>query len=671
MLKAVNFILINNNIRYEIAVNQGEDVGKGWIEDNVYASGSKLYAGYYTVRLDKAVLLEPGEPFEVILKIQGDGQEKLAIPFVTNDSHIANLPQKDGVCRLYDPAEGDEWLDISHAYAEDNGSSNYYGYFAIKAMCNDASLKDGETERISVLDIDPDEYLPLIDNPEHEEPDTGEASPSNARRPGGDEEAASSYSRGLDEDEVSSEGIEIRDGHILMKRTALEPLGTSELSEPAAVLPESFDLREEGVLTPVKDQAYTNTCWSFGSTAAVESSYLLNGSNLYDFNYSSGISLETKLPLTEEGTVIYRFDKDDAGSLDDALFTPKLLSWDEGPIEDAYGQLRWELSGDLSAVDVSGFKEETGSTELTENGEEVLLFAPEESGVITVKVSSADDPTKTASCRVMLIEEDPVDSITVSPESLRLRAGQKHQLEVSLELPEGSEAKPVFSSDNPNIAAVDDKGLVLGVSSGTTIIRVRAGGKEATCKVTVWKESSGGYVGSHGADPSMPDPVSGSWSLNADGSWSFSSGETIYKDTWGYIYNPYGNNGKGEAGWFRFDKEGRMLTGWFQDKDGSWYYLNAASDGSLGKMMTGWHEDPDGNRYYLNPDPETGMGRMLTGWQWIGDGPGEQYCYYFYPEAGREGKPMGALAVSCTTPDGYEVDQYGRWCVNGVPRTKI
>ena len=27
VLKAINFALINNNIRYEIAVNQGEDVG--------------------------------------------------------------------------------------------------------------------------------------------------------------------------------------------------------------------------------------------------------------------------------------------------------------------------------------------------------------------------------------------------------------------------------------------------------------------------------------------------------------------------------------------------------------------------------------------------------------------------------------------------------------------
>ena len=51
VLKAVSFDLLNNNVHYEIAVNRGDDVGKGWNEENVYASGSKMYAGYYTVRL--------------------------------------------------------------------------------------------------------------------------------------------------------------------------------------------------------------------------------------------------------------------------------------------------------------------------------------------------------------------------------------------------------------------------------------------------------------------------------------------------------------------------------------------------------------------------------------------------------------------------------------------
>ena len=170
-------------------------------------------------------------------------------------------------------------------------------------------------------------------------------------------------------------------------------LSESEIATGSDMKAERDD--EEGVLTPVKDQASTNTCWSFGSTAAVESSYLLNGSNLYDFNYSSGISLETELPLTEEG------------------------------------RLRWELSGDLSAVDTADFEAETGGTGLTENGEAVCLFTPEESGIVTVKVSSAGDPTKTASCQVVLLEDNAVDRISLSPETLRLRgpdpsAGGEH-----------------------------------------------------------------------------------------------------------------------------------------------------------------------------------------------------------------------------------------------------
>lgn len=638
-LKAVNFALVNNNVHYEIAVNQGEDIGKGWLEDHVYASGSKLYAGYYTVRLDKAVILEPGEPFEIILKIQGDGNEPLTIPFVTNGYYIANIPQEDGICRLYDPAEGDAWIDIGEGYTEDNGSNNYYGYFAIKAMCEDASLEEGETERITALTIDPDTYFALIDDPDQEE-DTEDEEEL-------EEETTASVSSASriarrDEGLETSGGLMLQDGHVLQRRMAQESV-SAELPEPDTVLPESFDLREEGVLTPVKDQAATNTCWSFGSTAAVESSYLLNGSNLYDFNYSSGISLETKLPLTKEGTVVYRFNKDQPESLEQALFLPKLLAWDEGPIEDAGGSLRWELSGDLSAVDVSGFQEETGGTGLTGNGEEIMLFTPEESGLLTVRVSAADDPTKTASCRVLLLEENAVDRITVSPEELRLRAGQTHQLEVGIEAPEGSEVRPIFSSDNPNIAAVDDRGLVLGVGSGTTVIRVRAGGEEAVCKVTVWKpgRSTGddsdrdiGYSGSN-------SPVRGNWTRNPDGSWSFSAGNTTYRNAWGYIYNPYGNQNAGEGGWFRFDEEGRMLTGWFRDGDGSWYYLNPVSDGSLGKM--------------------------LTGWQWITDASGRSYCYYFRTDT--EGT-IGSMVSSGMTPDGYEVDAEGRWCVNGVPQTQ-
>ena len=643
VLKAVTFALQNNNIHYEIAVNQGEDVKKGWLEENICAAGSKLYAGYYTVRLEKSILLAPGEPFEVILKIEGDGQEQLALPFIANDYLVANLPQKDDICFLFDPAEGEAWIDTGSGFIEDNGSSNHYAYFPVKALCIDASLEDGKMERISSLKLDPEVYYSLTETPGGEEASSSNMEKASKASPSGAKKASPSSLENESPDEERADLIRLKDGHVLQSRTAPAFLTRSELPAPSTVFPESFDLRDEGLLTPVKNQAATNTCWSFGSTAAVESSYLLNGSNLYDFNYSSGISLETALPLTEEGTVLYRFDKEDSESMEKALFTPTLLSWDNGPIEDAGGTLRWELSGDLSSVDVSAFQEETEGTGLTENGEEVRLFIPRESGVVTVKVSSADDPTKTASCRVMLLEENSVNRISVSPESLRLKAGQTYQLEVQIEAPEGSGAKPVFSSDNPNIAAVDENGRIRGVNSGTTVIRIRAGGEEAGCTVTVWKQrrDSGRSSGSLTSGSGTGTAVHGNWTQSADGSWSFASKGSAYRNTWGYLHNPYANQGAGEDGWFRFDAEGRMLTGWFQDTDGNWYYLHPISDGSLGKMVTGW--------------------------QWIADASGRQFCYYFYPDTGR---PMGAMAAACTTPDGYEVDAGGRWCINGVPQTR-
>lgn len=620
ILKAVSFDLLNNHVHYEIAVNQGDDVGKGWNEENVYASGSKMYAGYYTVRLDKTILLQPGEPFEIILKIENDSSETLAVPMVMNNSRIANIPKEEEICSLYDPAEGEEWIDMGKGFMEDNGSNNYYAYFSMKALCNDASLEEGKTEQISELEIDPDVYYPMAEHISEENEAEGEAL-------SGEEE----------------ETCYVYEGHILQTKEKSSLRETGQAGELDIMLPESFDLREIGVLTPVGDQRFTNTCWAFGSTAAVESSYLLNGSNLYDFNYSSAVSLNTQLPISAEGTVLYYFDQNDEDTMDEARFCPSLLSWDNGPVEDENDKLKWEFSGDLSAVDLSELDRETDGTRMTESGEEVLLFAPKASGTLTVKVSSVSDPTKTAACQVVLVEENQVDRIQILPETMKLRVGSTQTLQVLIE-GDDIEAVPVFSSDNPGIAAVDEKGTVIGLRRGTTVIRARAGGKEASCTVEVWDSRGSSDRGSgskHSGKTGDGNAVIGTWTMAEDGSWNFSSGADVYRDSWGYLYNPYANRGNGESGWFRFDPEGRMVIGWYQDLDGRWYYLNPVSDGSLGKM--------------------------LTGWQWIPDASGREYCYYFYPDSGA---PMGSMAAGLTTPDGYSVNEQGRWCVDGEEQTR-
>ncbi|WP_252198286.1 hypothetical protein [Clostridium sp. MCC353] len=67
---------------------------------------------------------------------------------------------------------------------------------------------------------------------------------------------------------------------------------------------------------------------------------------------------------------------------------------------------------------------------------------------------------------------------------------------------------------------------------------------------------------------------------------------------------------------------GYMDTGWFQDRDGRWYYLNPVSDGTKGAMKTGWFQDQDGRWYYLNPVSDGTKGAMLTGWITV---DGKQY----------------------------------------------
>ena len=82
-----------------------------------------------------------------------------------------------------------------------------------------------------------------------------------------------------------------------------------------------------------------------------------------------------------------------------------------------------------------------------------------------------------------------------------------------------------------------------------------------------------------------------------------------------------------KSAWYRFNEQGYMVTGWFKDGDGNWYFMNDRADGTQGAMVTGWHQ--------------------IAG-KW----------YYFRVT---EGGPVGSLVMNATTPDGYKVDGNGVW----------
>ncbi|MDO4731823.1 MAG: hypothetical protein Q4B14_06885, partial [Clostridia bacterium] len=100
--------------------------------------------------------------------------------------------------------------------------------------------------------------------------------------------------------------------------------------------------------------------------------------------------------------------------------------------------------------------------------------------------------------------------------------------------------------------------------------------------------------------------------------------------------------------WFYFDLTTTYAkSGWVSDIlgwEGQWFYFDAISGTCV--MQTSWLQI--GNEfYYLN---ESGI--MQTGWQFIVWSGGTDWFYF---------DVNGLMLKNTTTPDGYYVDENGRW----------
>lgn len=54
----------------------------------------------------------------------------------------------------------------------------------------------------------------------------------------------------------------------------------------------------------------------------------------------------------------------------------------------------------------------------------------------------------------------------------------------------------------------------------------------------------------------------------------------------------------GQNTWYRFNEKGYMVSGWYLDTDGNWYFLHNKEDGTQGHMYIGWKQI-DGKWYYF------------------------------------------------------------------------
>ena len=82
----------------------------------------------------------------------------------------------------------------------------------------------------------------------------------------------------------------------------------------------------------------------------------------------------------------------------------------------------------------------------------------------------------------------PVSSVTISRPSAELVIGETVQITATVIPSDATDKNILWSSANPSVATVSNGGLVTAVAEGSTEITASAGGKKASCKVTVSKK---------------------------------------------------------------------------------------------------------------------------------------------------------------------------------------
>lgn len=256
-------------------------------------------------------------------------------------------------------------------------------------------------------------------------------------------------------------------------------------------------------------------------------------------------------------------------------------------------------------------------------------------------------------------------TVSLSPQNARIAVGGSIQLHAEI-TPAGLTAS--WTSSDSSTASVDENGLVTGLRPGQAVITVSAGGQSASSAVTVNDENVPEI-------PSIPDNSDSDGSSGSrtsiSGPDSSVSGHTILDSKKGYVNTVSGiitGNGTNNSHWIQ--ESGNPSQWKLQYADGTfaagsiktaengtvyeqpaWEMINGAwyAFGADGYTKSGFFFDHEQSSWFFI-DINSGM---KTGWQQI-----ENNWYYFNPVS--DGT-MGKLYTSATTPDGYQVDENGRW----------
>lgn len=417
LLKAVSFVSGSDNTRYEISIVQNGKSKK-------VAEGVKKYAGFYTVRLNQAITIPAGGEFEVAVRLETENKSM--------DSEVAigcsyNFP---GLLEDIQPAKNQSFI-MEDGEKVDIGSQGVFVNI-----------------RAYTCDVYSDTYTSETSSSDEQEIE--------AKTSGINDEKADEILENIDNITVTgTDQASVYGG----MGVSIESAGGAEA--PALALPERFDLRDTGTLTPVRNQGNLGSCWTFAAIACAENTMARNGGYLVD--YPSGLSLDA----SEKSVLLTKDQPKQQVSL-----TADLLGADSP----SSSRINWSVSGDADSVSL----DRTYSFA----GERIPVITAVKPGTVTITASSDADMTVTASCTVTITAQG-IEKLSVTPEKITLKPGETARLTAGTEPEEAFDETVVWSSDHPEIANVDENGMVTALSGGTAVITAKAGTAKDTAVITV------------------------------------------------------------------------------------------------------------------------------------------------------------------------------------------
>ncbi|MCH1982409.1 chitobiase/beta-hexosaminidase C-terminal domain-containing protein [Ruminococcus sp. OA3] len=410
LLKAVSFVTGSADTRYEISITQNGVTSR-------VAEGIKKYAGFYTERLNQAITVLPDSEFSVNVRLE------------TLDPSLS--PSIGCSTNIYGQVSGCEPVE-NVAFITVNGQKTDVGMDSVFPNI-----------RAYTCDVNSGTYTEKMIG-------AGEGT---------------HYAEDDRQVEVAGQLQNVRltgqDTTAVNGALAASIEGAGDTPAPRADLPDRFDLRDTGTLTPVRDQESLGSCWTFAATACVENNIARNGGFAVD--YPSGISLSAS-----EKTVLLTKDAPEQT----VSLTASLMDADSP----SSTRVNWSVSGDVDSVRL----EHTASA----SGEAVPVITARKPGVVTLTAASEADMTVTASCEVTITVQG-IETITLKPDKLMMNKGETASLTAVTEPADAADQTILWSSDHPEIANVDKDGVVTALSGGTAVITAKAGTVQATAEITV------------------------------------------------------------------------------------------------------------------------------------------------------------------------------------------